>query len=304
MKMRNGNVCIGEQRFWRSRLQTVTSLDLPLSNLPAPVTPCGGTSDIPGFTSGTSNGNNVPFQIETSNPNGFSTEAVLCFEDGNGDKHCYKININVPTPCVIQDCIELTSNPLECTFIRNPDAIYNYSNNTLFDNMANGGYSLCSGNNVSTDIGSAEIIPIVTRGEISYIIKLFIPCEELERTSEVNLTITFCKEDRIICYTIKIPLIACEYCRNVPRISKSNNSEIAQVLIYPNPAHKSINVEIDKSWDNSILTIYDLYGKSVLYKTVNSGINTIDISNLINGLYNIKLASKTETILQKLIISN
>jgi hypothetical protein len=61
-----------------------------------------------------------------------------------------------------------------------------------------------------------------------------------------------------------------------------NNS----IIFYPNPAKDFINLILK---DESLITIYNSVGQIVFTKKMNSNDFIIDISNLTNGVYIIKL---------------
>lgn len=69
-------------------------------------------------------------------------------------------------------------------------------------------------------------------------------------------------------------------------------SNINQVIVYPNPSHNTISVKIA---DNSnTISITDIMGQTVVAEQKVNGLQTqnMDISNLANGVYFIKLVSK------------
>ena len=69
-----------------------------------------------------------------------------------------------------------------------------------------------------------------------------------------------------------------------------------QILIYPNPASDIVNFEL-KNIDlegNLIVQISDVNGRIVLNKTTEIRlINTLDVSNLTNGCYSLKIILST-----------
>lgn len=72
-----------------------------------------------------------------------------------------------------------------------------------------------------------------------------------------------------------------------------------QVLVYPNPASKLLNIELE---DNSItkITLFDLNGRAL--QNINLSINktTIDISNLDNGIYLMQIIMNKDIVLKKI----
>ena len=80
-----------------------------------------------------------------------------------------------------------------------------------------------------------------------------------------------------------------------------SNKEIAftEITIYPNPVKEDVLYILTKQEVN--VTIYNILGKSVLKRNINSSKNRIDISLLPKGMYILKITSKTGSITKKLI---
>lgn len=72
-------------------------------------------------------------------------------------------------------------------------------------------------------------------------------------------------------------------------------------FIYPNPTKGNFSIEIAK---NSTLELFDIMGRQQLKTTLLKGINTIDVSNLSNGTYLLKVVTKTKIVSKKLIINH
>ncbi len=66
------------------------------------------------------------------------------------------------------------------------------------------------------------------------------------------------------------------------------------ILVYPNPAISDLNVEITDNIGAGNIEIYDAVGKQVASKLVESTINTLDLSNLNEGLYFVRIISEDE----------
>lgn len=69
--------------------------------------------------------------------------------------------------------------------------------------------------------------------------------------------------------------------------------------IYPDPV-KSI-LTIDSPWPEFLVTIFSFDGKVVTTRVLHDSANTIDLSNLINGIYLLKLEYSNTVIYKKLI---
>jgi hypothetical protein len=72
--------------------------------------------------------------------------------------------------------------------------------------------------------------------------------------------------------------------------------------IFPNPATNYVSIEL-KDGKTAGLNITDLAGKTVFTKSLDKNINHLDISDLINGVYIVKLSIHDKTYLSKLIIN-
>lgn len=75
--------------------------------------------------------------------------------------------------------------------------------------------------------------------------------------------------------------------------------------IFPNPAQKSINLELPSNFKGELL-IYDALGNEVQNTNVDSFSSKLDISRLRNGIYFVRLKSENDTISKpkKLIVKN
>ncbi len=70
--------------------------------------------------------------------------------------------------------------------------------------------------------------------------------------------------------------------------------------IYPNPATDYLNVNLR---EDAVIKIYDLNGRQLLTRILCSGNHKLDISNLSNGVYIIKLESKFDVKAERIIIN-
>lgn len=71
---------------------------------------------------------------------------------------------------------------------------------------------------------------------------------------------------------------------NIPIVSKSITP-----IIYPQPAHSSVNIKIPESAVNSTISLYDVMGKAVLSKTLASQETTFATDRLAPGIYYYKI---------------
>ena len=61
------------------------------------------------------------------------------------------------------------------------------------------------------------------------------------------------------------------------------------MAVYPNPAINNITIEIPFYLKNSLIKLFDIYGKEILTKPLDNTKTTIDISQIENGLFFLKL---------------
>ncbi len=83
--------------------------------------------------------------------------------------------------------------------------------------------------------------------------------------------------------------------------SVSENNLENQISIFPNPAANSIHIQNDAGYVIDAISIYTILGKLIYqYKDIQ---NSIDVSDLSNGMYLIKLNSNNKIITKKIIIN-
>ncbi len=80
-------------------------------------------------------------------------------------------------------------------------------------------------------------------------------------------------------------------------ISETNTTGTS---IFPNPASDKIQITSSVSLDNSTVEIYSITGKLVSKTSLNDK-NEINISNLSNGIYLIKINSETVNFVERII---
>jgi hypothetical protein len=78
-------------------------------------------------------------------------------------------------------------------------------------------------------------------------------------------------------------------------------TESESFLVYPNPTKDFVNISLANE-PNYKITIYDITGKMLIKKAVNEQNNErIDLSDLMNGIYTVKIQIKDEIIKTKII---
>ena len=82
----------------------------------------------------------------------------------------------------------------------------------------------------------------------------------------------------------------------------ANDSEAMNIDLYPNPA--SSTLFIDGIDNNCFVSIYNIQGVEIVSSPIQTGDNSIDVSNIPDGYYIIVIKNNAETVLttQKLII--
>jgi hypothetical protein len=80
--------------------------------------------------------------------------------------------------------------------------------------------------------------------------------------------------------------------------TKELNKLVNAISVYPNPAVNQIHVISNQKLD---FGLFDYSGKNLLTGSVDSKINTIDISQLAPGLYLLKLSNQQTQFVQKMI---
>lgn len=83
-------------------------------------------------------------------------------------------------------------------------------------------------------------------------------------------------------------------------IALLNLSEETELMLYPNPAHSSVQIEVKNYSGKSNLKIMDLYGRNV-YEAEIDRLSQIDVTNFSNGVY---IVSLNNNIYKRLVIRN
>ena len=80
-----------------------------------------------------------------------------------------------------------------------------------------------------------------------------------------------------------------------------NNALDFSTKIYPNPANNKLTIE-NNNFIISSIELFDISGKSIVVKRVDEMTTILDISNLYNGIYFVKVNSNQSSIIKKLIV--
>ena len=74
------------------------------------------------------------------------------------------------------------------------------------------------------------------------------------------------------------------------------NIENGVINTYPNPVIDYLNIEVK---DASTIKIYNVIGKMLFNENLNSGLNTLDLSTIREGVYIAKIGKTTQRIVKK-----
>jgi len=72
-----------------------------------------------------------------------------------------------------------------------------------------------------------------------------------------------------------------------------------KLKIYPNPTYSELNLENISGYEKA--SIYDINGKLLVQKMISNNLGKIDLSNLTNGIYFLRLVNKNTDIVTKII---
>ncbi len=93
-------------------------------------------------------------------------------------------------------------------------------------------------------------------------------------------------------------IVVTEYVSACTGIKELVNDHLA--VVYPNPSHGEFNVEVK---NNSLLKVYDVLGKEIFSKTLETGINRVELQNIKTGMYFIKIVDHSGEKKGKIIIN-
>ena len=88
-------------------------------------------------------------------------------------------------------------------------------------------------------------------------------------------------------------------------ITEIANSNITS--IYPNPATNFVSINLENYKNKTTIEIFDMQGKKMFIQTIDANTNTvlsINTSNLLNGIYIIRIINEAYTTSQKLVIQH
>jgi len=90
-------------------------------------------------------------------------------------------------------------------------------------------------------------------------------------------------------------------CNGICEITKIEEYKKEVLSIFPNPSDDIINIEFENI-NNATIEIYNISGRLVFSKVLNSKVEKIDITDLSEGIYFIKVRQEKNVIVEKLIV--
>jgi hypothetical protein len=128
-------------------------------------------------------------------------------------------------------------------------------------------------------------------------VKLTIPNDTLYGWIRVEATSTSSWAGGLFTLVIK------DYaCNKNPSVSVKELKTTFALKVYPNPAKKNITIEIPEAQVENSLAIYNLKGQELIKQESKDSKSQIDISNLTNGIYFVKLVTDKVVMTRKIII--
>jgi hypothetical protein len=83
--------------------------------------------------------------------------------------------------------------------------------------------------------------------------------------------------------------------------NSANISINNQFVIYPNPTNSIITIKSDGFLNEASLTLYNINGQILQKMRITSNILTMDIGNLIDGIYIMRLENSNQMIIRKIV---
>ena len=83
----------------------------------------------------------------------------------------------------------------------------------------------------------------------------------------------------------------------------NNDFESNSISVYPNPSKGIININLGDVNGETLFTLYDVQGRTVLTKKSNTAIESLNIENLSNGIYMLSIENRAAKTTQKIILN-
>lgn len=81
------------------------------------------------------------------------------------------------------------------------------------------------------------------------------------------------------------------------------SNKVEQIVLYPNPASEKLLVILNSNFQNAIFTIYDISGKIVLAGKLDDKQSELNIAEIRNGVYVLKVTTQTDQLSKKFVIT-
>ena len=78
-------------------------------------------------------------------------------------------------------------------------------------------------------------------------------------------------------------------------MSQDISKEDVKFSISPNPASTTLNIKISEKLNNAKITVFDVLGKKVYTKDLNTLTPSVDVSKWNSGVYLVKISSENFT---------
>ena len=92
------------------------------------------------------------------------------------------------------------------------------------------------------------------------------------------------------------------YAKN--ELTSIENNSLGKVRIYPVPVKDQLVIELTEMLGDVEMTISELTGKLIMKETLSNQVSTINVSNLVEGMYMLKLSSENGSMSRKIIKEN
>lgn len=83
-------------------------------------------------------------------------------------------------------------------------------------------------------------------------------------------------------------------------IPKTTSDKV--ISIYPNPSNGTFNVSLNKGYATAAITVYDMTGRVVASKQMNTANETISIGNAAKGIYNVRVVMDNAVVNKRIVI--
>ena len=88
------------------------------------------------------------------------------------------------------------------------------------------------------------------------------------------------------CYTLKVQL------GTASRGTDLITGDVQKVDVYPNPVNNVVNINLTGFTGNSVVSLFDVNGRAVLQREVNTAKSQLDISALPAGVYMMRIRNE------------